>query len=107
MAHAPNSGKTTAEQVEHVRSLILSIPPGRVSTYGAIAEAALLSTPRTVAWILRVDGSGLPWQRVIRADGRPAREVGQRQLDLLEAEGAPVLGDRVDMRSAFHEFDVK
>ncbi|WP_024795495.1 MGMT family protein [Tomitella biformata] len=96
--------KTTPEQVEHVRSMILSIPPGKVSTYGAIAEAAGLSTPRTVAWILRVDGGGLPWQRVIRADGKPAQEVGQRQLDLLADEGAPIRGDRVNMRIAFHEF---
>ncbi len=98
------TGKTTELQVERVRSLILSVPPGHVTTYGAVAAAAGLSTPRTVAWILRVDGSGLPWHRVIRADGRPAREVGQRQLDLLAAEGAPILVDRVDMRAAFHDF---
>lgn len=101
---AAKSGKTTDAQVEHVRALIAAVPPGRVTTYGAVAQAAGLSTPRTVAWILRVDGSGLPWQRVIRADGRPAPEVGQRQLDLLADEGAPIKGDRVDMRAAFHEF---
>ena len=96
--------KTTPEQVEQVRAMILSIPTGKVSTYGAIAEGAGLSTPRTVAWILRVDGGGLPWQRVIRSDGRPAHAVGQRQLDLLSAEATPIRDDRVDMRRAFHEF---
>lgn len=105
MAPSPKAGKTTPEQVEHVRALILSVPPGSVTTYGAVAEAAGLSTPRTVAWILRVDGGGLPWQRVIRADGKPAREVGQRQLDLLRDEGAPVRGDRVDMRAALHVWE--
>lgn len=97
-------GKTTDAQVEHVRELILSIPRGKVSTYGGIADAAGLSTPRTVAWILRVDGSGLPWQRVIRSDGRPAPEVGRRQLDLLETEGVPMREDRVDMKAARHTF---
>lgn len=104
MASTPKPGKTTDAQVEHVRQLILSIPVGKVSTYGGVADAAGLSTPRTVAWILRVDGSGLPWQRVIRADGRPAPEVGQRQLDLLAAEGVPIRDGRVDMRAARHVF---
>lgn len=96
--------KTTEAQVEQVRALIASVPPGSVTTYGAVADAAGLSTPRTVAWILRVDGDGLPWQRVIRADGRPAREVGQRQLDLLAEEGTPIRGDRVNMAAARHQF---
>ncbi|QDQ98171.1 MGMT family protein [Tomitella fengzijianii] len=94
---------TTEMQVERVRELIAAIPHGRVSTYGAIAGAAGLSTPRTVAWILRVDGGGLPWQRVIRADGRPAPAVRTRQLALLAEEGVPITDGRVDMRHAFHE----
>lgn len=86
-----------------MRELIAAIPRGRVSTYGAIAAAAGLSTPRTVAWILRVDGGGLPWQRVIRADGRPAPAMRARQLPLLREEGVPVSDDRVDMRRAFYD----
>ncbi len=94
---------TTDAQVEHVRALIAAIPRGKVCTYGAIAEAAGLSTPRTVAWILRTDGGGLPWQRVLRADGRPAPQMRTRQLPLLAEEGVPVADGRVDMRRAFHQ----
>ncbi|MDN5759687.1 MAG: MGMT family protein [Tomitella sp.] len=95
---------TTDDQIEHVRDLIAAIPTGRVCTYGSIAQVAGLSTPRTVAWILRVDGGGLPWQRVIRADGRPAPQVRARQLELLAAEGVPITDGRVEMRRAFYEF---
>ncbi len=62
----------TDEQVETVRALVASIPAGRVSTYGDIADAAELSSPRIVGWIMRTDSSDLPWHRVISASGRPA-----------------------------------
>ena len=97
--------KTTDTQVERVRTLICAVPAGKVTTYGAVAEAAGLSTPRTVAWILRVDGADLPWFRVIRADGRPAPQVRERQLARLRAEGVPIVDDRVQMRRARHVFD--
>ena len=60
--------KVTDEQVEKVRDLVASIPPGRVSTYGDIADAAALSSPRIVGWIMRTDSSDLPWHRVISAE---------------------------------------
>jgi alkylated DNA nucleotide flippase Atl1 len=40
----------------------------------------------------------LPWYRVVRADGSLAQ--GARQRALLEAEGVPFRGERVDMRVA-------
>ena len=82
----------TDEQVESVRALVASIPAGRVSTYGDIADAAGLSSPRIVGWIMRTDSSDLPWHRVIRASGRPAPHLTTRQLELLRAEG--VLAER-------------
>ena len=42
---------------------------------------------------------GVPWQRVVRADGSLAK--GERQRRLLEAEGVPFEGERVDMRVAW------
>ena len=77
----------TDEQVETVRGLVASIPAGRVATYGDIAAAAGLSSPRIVGWIMRTDSSDLPWHRVITASGRPARHLATRQLELLRAEG--------------------
>ena len=50
----------TDEQVERVRALVASIPAGRVATYGDIATAAELSSPRIVGWIMRTDSSDLP-----------------------------------------------
>lgn len=77
----------TDEQVERVRALVAAIPPGSVATYGDVAAAAGLSSPRIVGWIMRTDSSDLPWHRVIRASGRPAAHLVTRQLELLRAEG--------------------
>lgn len=95
----------TDAQVERVRALIAAIPPGQVSTYGDLAEAAGLSNPRQVGWILRTDGADLPWQRVITASGRPAVHKAAEQLALLRSEGAPISGDRVLLRACRADLD--
>jgi alkylated DNA nucleotide flippase Atl1 len=64
-----------------------------------LAAAAGLSSPRTVGWILRTDGSDLPWHRVIRASGRPARHPHTEQLELLRAKGVLAADGRVDLRA--------
>jgi alkylated DNA nucleotide flippase Atl1 len=94
----------TDEQVEAVRALVASIPPGRVSTYGDIAEVAGLPSPRIVAWIMRTDSSDLPWHRVIRSSGRPAPHLTTKQLELLRAEGVLARDGRVSLKDVRHEF---
>jgi len=94
----------TDEQVEAVRALVASIPSGRVSTYGDIADAAALPSPRIVAWIMRTDSSDLPWHRVIRSSGRPAPHLETRQLELLRAEGVLAKDGRVTLREVRHVF---
>ncbi|MCB1264843.1 MAG: MGMT family protein [Mycobacterium sp.] len=97
----------TGAQVESVRALVASIPPGRVATYGDIACAAGLSSPRIVGWIMRTDGADLPWHRVITASGRPAPHLAARQLELLRAEGVLATDGRVALsggRSVRHKF---
>ncbi|MGH3563386.1 MAG: MGMT family protein [Mycobacterium sp.] len=94
----------TDEQIERVRALITAIPVGRVATYGDIAAAAGLSNPRTVGWILRTDGSDLPWHRVIRASGRPVAHLHTEQLERLRAEGVLAVDGRVDLRAVRHKF---
>ncbi|MGZ4583188.1 MAG: MGMT family protein [Mycobacterium sp.] len=94
----------TDDQVERVRSLVASIPSGRVATYGDIASAAGLSSPRIVGWIMRTDSSDLPWHRVITASGRPAQHLRTRQLELLRAEGVLAVDGRVALPEARHEF---
>ena len=41
---------------------------------------------------------GVPWHRIVHADGSLTQ--GDRQRVLLEAEGVPFVGSRVDMRVA-------
>jgi alkylated DNA nucleotide flippase Atl1 len=40
----------------------------------------------------------VPWHRIVHADGSLAK--GHRQRALLEAEGVPFRGERVDMAAA-------
>ncbi|MDG4664337.1 MGMT family protein [Mycobacterium sp. 236(2023)] len=94
----------TEEQVETVRGLVASIPSGRVSTYGDIADAAGLSSPRIVAWIMRTDSSDLPWHRVIKATGRPAPHLETRQLERLRAEGVLADDGRISLAEHRHTF---
>jgi alkylated DNA nucleotide flippase Atl1 len=96
--------QVTEEQVERVRALVAAIPPGRVTTYGDIADAAGLSSPRIVGWIMRTDSSDLPWHRVISASGRPAHHLATRQLELLRAEGVLARDGRVRLSEVRHSF---
>ena len=75
-----------------VLARIRAIPHGFVSTYGDVCPAA----PRFAGTVLaNCQEPGLPWQRVVRADGTLA--VGGRQRRLLEREGVPFRGARVDL----------
>ena len=94
------STRTTDAQVQAVRALVSSIPPGRVCTYGDIACAAGLSSARIVGWIMATDSADLPWHRVISASGRPARHLADRQLALLRAEGITDRDGRVAITGA-------
>ena len=96
--------QVTEEQVEAVRTLVASIPPGQVATYGDIADAAGLSSARIVGWIMRTDSSDLPWHRVITASGKPAPHLATRQLELLRAEGVLANDGRVPLRDVRHQF---
>lgn len=92
------------EYVEAVLGLVERIPPGRVMSYGAIAEALAdrsgRSSPRRVGTIMALHGGGVPWHRVVAADGRlvPGNEVEARRRHA--AEGTPMRGDKVDLRRA-------
>jgi methylated-DNA-protein-cysteine methyltransferase related protein len=88
------------EAADRILDRVRSIPPGRVATYGDVSPGS----PRRAGAVLHAnDDPGVPWQRVVRADGSLAK--GRRQRGLLEAEGVPFHGDRVDMRAAWVEPD--
>ena len=84
--------------VEAVLSAVEQIPPGRVASYGDLAELVGRGGPRLVGRVMSTQGAGVPWWRVVRADGRPARGLEDAALAHLRDEGAALRGDRVDMR---------
>jgi alkylated DNA nucleotide flippase Atl1 len=76
------------------------IPPGKVMSYGDVAELVGGGGARAVGRVMARYGSEVPWHRVLRADGTCATHKADRQLALLRRERVPVVGDRVDMRAA-------
>ena len=96
-----------------IRAMIAAIPPGRVANYGEIARrAGLPGRARLVGTVLREAPAtlGLPWYRVLRADGRIAFPPGSRafreQVRHLAGEGVLVRGGRVDLAVHGWERDV-
>ncbi|MEV1288169.1 MGMT family protein [Micromonospora sp. NPDC049679] len=94
---------TPEEYVEEVLALVERIPPGRVMSYGAVAEYLAdrsgRASARLVGTIMARYGGGVPWHRVVNSAGRlpPGHEVEAR--DRLAAEGATLRGAGVDMRA--------
>ena len=83
------------------RRMILSIPAGKVSTYGAVAAAAGYPRyHRAVARLLRMDPvDQLPWHRVLGVGGeiKLRGAAAQEQRARLKLEGVQFNGKRVDM----------
>ena len=83
------------DRAARVLDRVRNTPPGFVRTYGDVSPGA----PRFAGSVLfACDDPSVPWHRIVRADGSLAK--GERQRRLLEAEGIPFRGDRVDMRAA-------
>jgi methylated-DNA-protein-cysteine methyltransferase-like protein len=80
--------------IDRILAAVMSIPQGRVATYGQVAEAAgLPRRARLVGTVLKnldVD-SGVPWHRVVNARGkissRPRPGAVSEQRILLQDEG--------------------
>jgi methylated-DNA-protein-cysteine methyltransferase related protein len=104
----PNPHAFNAQVWEIVRQ----IPPGKVSTYGQVAM--LLPPPegmtpedykafgaRWVGGAMAKCPPGVPWQRIINAQGKISLRKGsgyERQRELLEGEGIEFEeGDRIDL----------
>ncbi len=86
---------------EAFRRIILSIPAGKVSTYGKVAAAAGYPLyHRAVARLLRVDPpDSLPWHRVLGAGGEIKLKLdsASEQRRRLRMEGVKFRDKRVDM----------
>jgi alkylated DNA nucleotide flippase Atl1 len=92
------------DYVEQVLTAVESIPPGRACAYTDLAELVGRGGPRQVGQVMARYGDAVPWWRVVRADGRPARGLAEEALARLRAEGTPLRGDRVDLGRARFTF---
>jgi methylated-DNA-protein-cysteine methyltransferase-like protein len=84
-----------------VYAVLAQIPPGKVVSYGQIAR--LIGHPgaaRQVGWAMRRCPEGLPWQRVVMADGNiTGGAYAEERRALLQAEGVEFLEDgRINMK---------
>ena len=92
------SGRREASSVELIFDLVRQIPPGRVTTYGAIAKVLDLPNARMVGHAMRgVDDKGnpVPAQRVVTASGRLSHDVTGARRRLLQKEGVLLKGDKI------------
>ncbi|MBW4933753.1 MGMT family protein [Marinobacter sp. F4206] len=90
---------------QKIWQVVLSIPKGRVASYGQVADMAGLG--RQARYIGRAlgklpAGHSVPWYRVLRTNGQIAFPEGSStflmQKELLEQEGVEVISGRVSMR---------
>jgi alkylated DNA nucleotide flippase Atl1 len=89
---ATSLGRRERDVLDRIRR----VPAGFVTTYGDLCPEA----PRFAGQVLsHTDDPSVPWQRIVRSDGSLAK--GERQRRLLEAEGVPFRGSRVDMEIAW------
>jgi methylated-DNA-protein-cysteine methyltransferase-like protein len=90
------------------RRVILSIPKGKVATYGQVAAAAGYPLyHRAVARLLSNVPSGtLPWQRVVGAGGeiKLRFEAASEQRLRLELEGVTFRGKKINLAEHQHVF---
>jgi methylated-DNA-protein-cysteine methyltransferase related protein len=83
-------------RAQQILRMIKSVPAGFVTTYGDLSPEA----PRYAGSVLAAcHDPSVPWQRVVRADG--SLQKGDLQRRLLQAEGVPFRGSRVDLKQAW------
>ncbi len=95
---------------EQVWAMVRQVPPGRVVTYGQIAQMLpppagvdpqdyQVYGPRWVGEAMAASPADVPWPRVINSQGKISKRPGaQKQRQLLEEEGVVFVKDRVDLK---------
>ncbi|WP_327353577.1 MGMT family protein [Streptomyces sp. NBC_01304] len=96
---------TIPDYAERVLEVAELIPPGRVMSYGDVAEWLGEGGPRQVGRAMALYGGAVPWWRVVRSDGVPLVGHELRALEHYRAEATPLrttgAGEhRLDMRRA-------
>jgi len=98
-------GPVLGDYAARVLDVAEAIPPGRVMSYGDIAEYLGEGGPRQVGRVMALWGGGVAWWRVIHADGSLLAGHERAALARYREEGTPMRPDnggtdRVDMRRA-------
>jgi methylated-DNA-protein-cysteine methyltransferase-like protein len=91
--HARAAPEDRESRATRIVERVGAIPEGFVRTFGDIDPGA----PRLVGLVL-ARHHGIPWHRVVRADGSLPKGAPQRKL--LIQEGVPMCGDRIDLDQA-------
>jgi len=97
-----NGGLEIPDLASAVLDVVDRIPPGKVMTYGDVAEYLGRGGPRQVGTVMARWGAAVPWWRVLKADGSPPPGHEERALRKYRAERTPLRpgGTRVDLRQA-------
>lgn len=88
----PSEPPELPEYAERVLDVTERIPPGRVMTYGDVAEWLEEGGPRQVGRVMALYGGAVPWWRVVRADGVLLAGRELRALERYHEEGTPLRG---------------
>ncbi|MEU6705315.1 MGMT family protein [Streptomyces wuyuanensis] len=78
------------EYAERVLEVAEHIPPGRVMTYGDVAEWLGEGGPRQVGRVMALYGGSVPWWRVVRSDGTLLSGHEPSALQHYRTEGTPL-----------------
>ena len=99
------SNVSSRNSYERIYDVVRQIPRGSVATYGQIAAlAGNRRWSRVVGYALHVnpDPDGIPCYRVVNRNGEVSSAFafggGNRQIELLEADGIPCPDGRVDLK---------
>ena len=92
---------------DRVLDLVEQIPPGKVLSYGIIAEILEEGGPRQVGRVMALEGGAVAWWRVVRADGSlpPSHGVGAQEHYAVEDTPMRNNGSAVDMKRALWRFE--
>ena len=106
----PGDGHTDPDGLPDLAAAVLDVvdlvPPGRVATYGDVAEYLAQDHrrvgPRQVGAVMARFGGAVAWWRVLRADGSPPQGHEREALERYRSEGTPLRagGTKVDLRRA-------
>ena len=95
---------TAANHYERIWKTVELVPPGKVASYGQIADlAGLPGRARLVGKALGMvpPPRQVPWFRIVRSNGQiafpPGSDSAEQQKGLLQEEGVVVLNNRIKL----------